>query len=114
MFARKQGKKRTSQLYNVEDIYVLKTYIISDTYDGKGPRSVVNFFLARKENEKYYEIFSNVEFDPNAKRLNIPIIDEIKPLREYTGDKFKQKMSNELLFYFILGLNTENSMQNEV
>lgn len=29
MFARKQGKKRTSQLYNVEDVYVLKTYIVS-------------------------------------------------------------------------------------
>lgn len=50
MFARKQGKKRTSQLYNVEDVYVLKTYIVSNINDetGLGPRCITCYFLAKE------------------------------------------------------------------
>lgn len=114
MFARKQGKKRTSQLYNVEDVYVLKTYIVSNINDetGLGPRCITCYFLAKKEEEKYFELFSNVEIKKESSYFNEPVIEEVKPLTYYINDKYKRRtMESKLLFDFLLNLNMENIME---
>lgn len=114
MFARKQGKKRTSQLYNVEDVYVLKTYIVSNINDGTGlgPRCITCYFLAKKEEEKYFELFSNLEIKKELSYFNEPVIEEVKPLTDYINDKYKRRtMESKLLFDFLLNLNMENIME---
>lgn len=114
MFARKQGKKRTSQLYNVEDVYVLKTYIVSNINDGTGlgPRCITCYFLAKKEEDKYFELFSNVEIKKEGEYFNTPVIEEVKPLTDYISDEYKEKtMESKLLFDFLLNLNMENIME---
>lgn len=114
MFARKQGKKRTSQLYNVEDVYVLKTYIVSNINDGTGlgPRCITCYFLAKKEEDKYFELFSNVEIKKEGEYFNTPVIEEVKPLTDYISDTCKKRcMDSKLLFNFLLQLNMENIME---
>ena len=114
MFARKQGKKRTSQLYTVEDVYVLKTYIVSNINDGTGlgPRCITCYFLAKKEEEKYFELFSNLEIKKELSYFNEPVIEEVKPLTDYINDKYKRRtMESKLLFDFLLNLNMENIME---
>ena len=45
--------------YNIDEVYVLKTYIVSDINDGTGagPRCITCYFLAKEEEEKYFELF---------------------------------------------------------
>ncbi len=108
---KKKTKSEIPKKYHIDEVYVLKTYILStiDEGTGLGPRSITKFFLAKKEDEKYFELFSNVEIKEDLS-YNSPIIDEVKPLTDYISDEYKER-TIEFLFDFILRLNTKNIME---
>ena len=98
----------------IDEVYVLKTYIVSNINDGTGagPRCITCYFLAKKEKEKYFELFSNVEIKKESSYFNAPVIEEVKPLTDYISDEYKKKaMESKLLFDFLLNLNMENIME---
>ena len=98
----------------IDEVYVLKTYIVSNINDGTGtgPRCITCYFLAKKEKEKYFELFSNVEIKKESSYFNAPVIEEVKPLTDYISDEYKKKaMESKLLFDFLLHLNMENIME---
>ena len=109
----------------IDEVYVLKTYIVSNINDGTGtgPRCITCYFLAKKEKKnilnfflkrekKYFELFSNVEIKKESTYFNIPVIEEEKPLTDYISDEYKKKaMESKLLFDFLLHLNMENIME---
>lgn len=99
----------------IEEVYVLKTNIVSNSDDGVGlgpRRRITCYFLAKKKKEKYFELFSNVEIKKELSRFNVPVIEEVKPLTDYISDKYKARtMESKLLFDFLLHLNMENIME---
>ena len=99
-------------------LYVVKTEIISNYNDGTGfgPQYVTRYFLAKKENNEYYELFSGellkLEIDGHYKgavclNFDVPYIVEVKPISEYSGSK---KFTDSELFYFITRMNTLNAL----
>lgn len=115
LFAKKNKTElEVPKKYNIDEVYVLKTYIVSDINDGTGagPRCITCYFLAKKEEEKYFELFSNVEIKKESSYFNEPVIEEVKPLTDYINDKYKRRtMESKLLFDFLLNLNMENIME---
>lgn len=115
LFAKKnKNESEVPKKYHIEEVYVLKTYIVSNINDGTGagPRCITCYFLAKKEKEKYFELFSNVEIKKESSYFNAPVIEEVKPLTDYISDEYKKKaMESKLLFDFLLNLNMENIME---
>ena len=66
LFSKKRYKNKEERkdlkIYNPKEIYVLTTDIVSDCDDGSGagPRSITQYYLATKEEEKFYELISKV------------------------------------------------------
>ena len=115
LFAKKnKNESEVPKKYNIDEVYVLKTYILSTIYEGTDlePRCITCYFLAQKEKEKYFELFSNVEIKEDL-TYNSPIIEEVKPLTDYyISDEYKEKtVESKLLFDFLLNLNMENIME---
>lgn len=115
IFNSKKEKKRTDlAIYAPSEIYLLTTTIISSYDDGTGcgPRCIKQYYLAKKENDKYYELFSGVEIrclynsteGYTDGEFNTPIIEKIEQFTEYVKDPNK-KLSTEKLFYFITMFN---------
>lgn len=119
LFANKKKTKSknvngTAKEYDINEVYVLKTYIVSNINDatGLGPRCITCYFLARKEEEKYYELFSEVEIKHEGSYFNVPVIEEVKPLTDYINDTCKKRhMDSRLLFDFLLDMNMNNIME---
>lgn len=117
LFGKKRNKDKDGrQLYNPKKIYLLTTKIISNCDDGSGagPRSITQYYLATKEKEKFYELFSKVEIkyaDDSTpsyefRNFNTPTIKEVKKLEEYV--KYPHiYLTAEELFYFITEINTD-------
>ena len=115
LFAKKnKNESEVPKKYNIDEVYVLKTYILSTIYEGTDQelRCITCYFLAKKEKEKYFELFSNVEIKEDL-TYNSPIIEEVKPLTDYyISDEYKEKtVESKLLFDFLLNLNMENIME---
>ena len=54
LFAKKNKTElEVPKKHNIDEVYVLKTYIVSDIKDGTGagPRCITCYFLAKKEEE---------------------------------------------------------------
>ena len=101
-------KKRVyySKLYETERIYLLTTEVISDYNDGSGAgpiASIQQYYLATKEQDKYYELFSKVELT-EEKKFNIPHIVKVGRITEYVKDEM---LTSEELFEFVLKRNME-------
>lgn len=121
LFQKKKVEEKEVQrddlaIYDPKDIYLLTTQITSDYNDGSGagPICVTQYYLATKENEKYYELFSKVEitYEDNSTpgftfgEFNTPMIELVEKLEKYVKDPNK-KLSAKELFYFITMKNTE-------
>ena len=118
MFFRKKKDKNEGRgnikLYDPKEIYVLTTEIISDYDDGSGvgPRCTTQYFLATKEKEKFYELFSKVEIEnPDNStpgftfmKFNEPMIKKVESLNKYVVNQNKKLKAKEL-FYFLNMLN---------
>lgn len=115
LFAKKnKTESGVPKKYHIEEVYVLKTYIVSDINDGTGagPRCITCYFLAKEEEEKYFELFSNVEIKKESSYFNEPVIEEVKPLTDYISNEYKERTTkSKLLFDFLLHLNMENIME---
>ena len=67
LLSKKRNKNKEERqdlkLYDSKQIYLLTTEIVSNCNDGSGvgPRSIIQYYLATKEEEKFYELFSKVE-----------------------------------------------------
>lgn len=105
-------KRKANQLY------VVKTEIISNYNDGTGlgPQYVTQYFLAQKIDACYYELFSKekLELDRDtyynschSHYFNKPYIVEAKPISEYSDSK---EFTDSELFYFITRMNTLNAL----
>ena len=79
------------------------------------------YFLATKQEDKYYELFSDInimeEKDTHAngiveKEFDKPYITEIEPLRKYMMDKKAKKIKKQILFDFITMMNVDNVLNN--
>ena len=117
-FLKKRNKNKKSRqdlkIYNPKEIYVLTTDIVSDCDDGSGagPRSITQYYLATKKEEKFYELFSKVEikYADNSTpgftfgNFNTPMIKKVEKLEEYVKD-LNAKLTAEDLFYFLTMLN---------
>lgn len=118
-FFEKRNKNKESRqdlkIYNPKQIYLLTTEIVSNCDDGSGagPRSITQYYLATKEEEKFYELFSKVEikYADNSTpgftfgSFNTPMIKKVEKLEEYVTDP-NIKLTAKELFYFITETNT--------
>lgn len=103
LFAKKnKNESEVPKKYHIEEVYVLKTYIVSNINDGTGagPRCITCYFLAKKEKEKYFELFSNVEIKKESSYFNAPVIEEVKPLTIISVMNIKRKQW-KVSFYLI-------------
>ena len=113
MFFKKKGRKDL-KVYDPKEIYVITTEIISECNDasGGGPRCTTQYYLATKEDGRFYELFSKVEikYADNSTpgftcmTFNISIIKEVEDFKDYVVNK-NTKMTDEELFYFLNMLN---------
>lgn len=106
---------------NVDEVSVVTTSIISCYNDGTGagPRCVTYYFLARLENGKYHELFSNkiLEKEADTHRegamiasFDEPYIVKVKPLKDFLKDTNTRELGLDSLFNFILHYNVLNSL----
>lgn len=123
MFFRKKKDKNKERenikLYDPKEIYLLTTEIISDCDNGSGagPTCITQYFLATKENEKFYELFSKVEIkyaDTSTPgftcgTFNTPMIEKVEELKKYAVNPNKQ-LTVEELFYFLNMLNAKSKV----
>lgn len=97
-------------------MYVCKVSLTSNYDDGSGlgPQCVDFFLLAKLENEKYYELFSdkNLEMEKDChkdgftfKNFNTIYIEEVKPLSDYLINESLQHIDIQKLFDFIVNYN---------
>lgn len=109
-----------AKIYKVEEIYVVTTKIISNYNDKsrEGPKSVTMYFLAKYENEEYYELFSDKKFEKEKEQdenissydFNTPYITKVENLSKYLKDKNKVTIDGNLLFDFITNMNVLNKL----
>lgn len=113
---RKKENKKNKETYLAEEVYVLKTVVTSNYYDGTGlgPRCVTMYFLASRKEETYYELFSGRKIEKESDTIsdnfrfmtfNVPYIEEVKSITEYSKEKSFRK---DLLFDFITEMNVLN------
>lgn len=109
--AKKQENKSRvyyTRLYEPERIYVLTTKVIPDYDDGSGAgpmASIQQYYLATKEQDKFYELFSKVELT-KEKKFNIPHITKVESITKYVQDA-EQMLTSEELFEFVVKKNME-------
>lgn len=109
--AKKQENKSRvyyTRLYEPERIYLLTTEIISSYNDGSGtgPKAAIEqYYLAVKEEDKFYELFSKVELTKD-KKFDIPYIIKEERMIEYVKDS-EQMLTSEELFEFVVKRNME-------
>ena len=127
LFSKKRYKNKEERkdlkIYNPKEIYVLTTDIVSDCDDGSGagPRSITQYYLATKEEEKFYELFSKVEIEyaDNSTpgftfgSFNTPMIKKVEKLEKYVKDP-NIKLTAEQLFYFITEINTDEMILRDL
>ena len=101
-----------SKVYNCADVYVLLVTSVSNISDGSGcgPRCFDFYLVATKVEDKYYELFSGVELKTSPSDFNTPFIKEIEPLKEYLADPELSEVDGQLLFGFLVALNTDTIM----
>ncbi len=103
-------RKGNEKKYDVKDVYILETTIVSSINDGSGcgPLCITQYYAGTCENGKYRELFSGrkLEMDSNIKTFDIPYIVEAKPLKEYLKNPNEKTIKSELLFDFLVSLNT--------
>lgn len=114
-FKKRKDSKPPSTLVNVEDVYVVTTTITSSYNDGTGcgPRCVKWYFLAKLENNEYFELFAGkkLEKDLVCVKFDTPYIEKVEPLTEYLCVNHKKHINIQLLFDFITNMNVKNSLQ---
>ena len=108
-------RKDTSKLVKVEEVYVVKTYIVSSYDDGTegSPRCVTLYFLAKCNNGEYYELFSNKKLEREGAHDGIfafgyfdrPYVVKAEPLSNYLEKKDTKEMDIQTLFDFIVNMN---------
>ena len=122
-FLKKRNKNKKSRqdlkIYNPKEIYVLTTDIVSDCDDGSGagPRSITQYYLATKEEEKFYELFSKVEikYADNSTpgftfgNFNTPMIKKVEKFEKYVANP-NAKLTAKDLFYFLTMVNTNGKV----
>lgn len=116
-------QKPEEREYNPKDIFLLTTEIKSNYNDGfgGGPRRIITeYYLATKEDEDFYELFSKIkikkEEDTHDKgfcyqSFNTPYIVKVEPLIDYVK-KPNKRLTGELLFGFITEANTDNRIED--
>lgn len=107
------------KLYNPKRIYLLTTEIVSNCDDGSGagPRSITQHYLATKEEEKFYELFSKVEikYADNSTpgftfgNFNTPMIKKVEKFEKYVANP-NAKLTAKDLFYFLTMVNTNGKV----
>lgn len=122
-FFEKRNKNKESRqepkLYNPKKIYLLTTEIVlnCDDESGAGPRSITQYYLATKEEEKFYELFSKVEikYADNSTpgftfgSFNTPMIKKVEKFKEYVTNP-NAKLTVEDLFYLLTMLNASKKV----
>lgn len=116
----KKRKIKNIRKLKVEDIRVATTRITSSYYDdsesGLGPGCITWYFLVRKVDGEYYEIFSNRKIDKEldthhdgitSQIFDTPYIQKIEALSNYLVDPTIKVISSKLLFDFILDMNIQ-------
>ena len=97
------------QTYDPKDIYVVKTVITSDykILDNLlEPIRYVEYYLARKKNDCYYEFFSGVDIENVGELYNTPDIVKEEPIELYLKElKINRSLDKGFLFGFITQLN---------
>lgn len=122
-FFKKRNKNKENRqepkLYNPKQIYLLTTEIVSNCDDGSGagPRSITQYYLATKEEEKFYELFSKVEikYADNSTpgftfgNFNTPMIKKVEKFEKYVANP-NAKLTAKDLFYFLTMVNTNGKV----
>jgi hypothetical protein len=120
-FFKRKVSNESSTVVNVDEVYVVTTIITSSYDDGSGcgPRCVTWYFLAKLENEEYYELFSGKKLEKKEDlhkdgmvsiNFDTPYIENVKPLKEYLRNESTKKMDIKLLFDFITDMNVLGSL----
>ena len=107
-FFRRKRKKTTDTKINVEDVYVITARVISSHKDETDciPRDVNMLFLAKYEDEEYYELFSGKKFKKEertksgfvVRTFDTPYVKKAEPLTKYLKDKSKKEFDIRQLF----------------
>ena len=120
-FFKRKSSNNSSTLINVKDVYVATATIFPEYFDniGCGPRCVTWFFLVRRKNNEYYELFSGKKIEKEkdihkdgmeSAYFDTPYIEKVDPLADYQNDRSQKKLDSHLLFSFITKLNVLNSL----
>lgn len=100
---------------NIADVLVITTEVISSYNDGAGfgPRCVTMYFLAKCENEEYYELFSGKKLEKEtqsekgfiSQTFDTPYVKKAEYLTKYLRNPDKKTMDIHSLFDFITVMN---------
>ena len=118
------GRKRKGTInanVKVADIYVITSEIISSYNDGSdcGPRCVSMYFLAKCEDDEYYELFSGKKLEKEkqtedgflSQNFDTPYVKKAEPLNKYLRNPNKVTIDIQSLFDFITKMNVVGSLR---
>lgn len=116
----KKSKKDTSNTeIKVADVYVVTSNLTSSYDDGSGcgPMCVTLYFLAKCEDDEYYELFYGKKFEKKEskdgysfQKFDTPYVEKVEPLKKYLKDPDKVIIDIEFLFDFITNMNVLSSL----
>lgn len=104
-------KVKTPSTFKVdlEDVYVINADYIPSHNDGMGfgPLFIGVYYIVRKVEDKYYNVFSGEEIEDNGTSFDLPSLneDEIHPIFEYLKDKDEKKIDSSMLYWLVNDLN---------
>ena len=100
-------QREKGEEYNVSDLYILTTYR-KRRIDSETTRYITEYFIGVKDDEKYYEFFSNVQLNmlegTNPPEFNKPFVSEVIPLNTVINIS---KIERNQIFNYILNFNAE-------
>ncbi len=119
-FKKRKRKGTVDANVKVADVYVITSMIISSYNDGTGcgHMFVTMYFLARREDGEYYELFSGkkIEKDNRPKdgflvqNFDTPYVKKAEPLKVYLKHPNKSTIDIQCLFDFITNMNVLNTL----
>ena len=114
-FFNKRRKDTINQKVKVADVFVITSMIISSYNDGTGlgPRCVTMYFLAKSENDEWYELFSGRKLEKEkepedgilSQTFDTPYVEKAEPLAKYLKNPNKIMIDTQSLFDFITNMN---------
>lgn len=120
VFFKRKSSTKPSNMVNVGHVYVVTATIVLARKEGDAcwvTREVPWYFLAKFENDGYYEFFSGKKLvkkediqTMGTVYVGMPYIEKVEPFTDYIKeDVVDKELDIQLLFDFITNMNVQNA-----